>query len=172
MPTYFPRQTIDWRAVEEPAVFRRLSVSLVEMALLTGVVLRIIRALTFGGGRANWLLFGASMLVAILLLVGMTTAHLANFSLRKWLWRAPLFALVVTAGAMATSLLLIAMRREPEGTSRADFHDWPSMAIRFLLFSELTVCVWALILGVVIVLVRRSGVASGVEREPVDPIAP
>jgi hypothetical protein len=87
MPTYFPRQTIDWRAVEEPAVFRRLSVSLVEMALLTGVVLRIIRALTFGGGRANWLLFGASMLVAILLLVGMTTAHLANFSLRKWLWR-------------------------------------------------------------------------------------
>jgi hypothetical protein len=164
MPTYFPRQTIDWRAVEEPAVFRRLSVSLVEMALLTGVVLRIIRALTFGGGRA--------MLVAILLLVGMTTAHLANFSLRKWLWRAPLFALVVTAGAMATSLLLIAMRREPEGTSRADFHDWPSMAIRFLLFSELTVCVWALILGVVIVLVRRSGVASGVEREPVDPIAP
>jgi hypothetical protein len=46
------------------------------------------------------------------------------------------------------------------------------MAIRFLLFSELTVCVWALILGVVIVLVRRSGVASGVEREPVDPIAP
>lgn len=157
MPSFFPRQTIDWRAVEEPAAFRRLSLSLAEMALITGVVLRLLRAVTFGASRESWLVFAASLIVGLMLLIGMTTAHLANFSLRKWVWRAPLFALVVTAGAMAMSLLLIAMHREPEGTARADFHDWPSMALRFFLFSELTVCLWALVLGVVILLVRRSG---------------
>ncbi len=156
MPTYFPRQTIDWRSVEEPAAFRRLSLSLTEMALITGVLLRLLRAVTFITGRASWLMFGASILAALVILIGMTTAHLANFSVRRWLWRAPLFAAVVTVGAMATSLLLIAMRREPEGTARADFHDWPSMTLRFLLYSELTVCVWALVLAAVILLVRRA----------------
>ena len=163
MPTFFPRQTIDWRAVEEPAAFRRLSLSLAEMGLLTGVVLRLLRAVTFTSGHANWVVFGASILAGLVILVGMTTAHLANFSLQRWAWRAPAFALVATAGAMATSLLLIAVHREPEGTARADFHDWPSMALRFLLFSELTVCLWALVLAGVIVVIRRSGIETPIE---------
>lgn len=163
MPTLFPRQTIDWRAVEEPPAFRRLSLSLVEMALLTGIVLRVLRAVTFTTGRASWLVFGASILLAVVILIAMTTAHLANFSLQRWSWRAPVFALVTTAGAMATSLLLIAMHREPEGAARADFHDWPSMALRFLLYSELIVCLWALVLAGVIVLVRRSGIQTPAE---------
>jgi hypothetical protein len=165
MPSYFPRQTIDWRAVEEPAAFRRLSLSLGEMALLTGVVLRVLRAVTFTTGHTNWIVFGASILAAMVILVGMTTAHLANYSLQRWTWRAPLFALVTTAAAMATSLLLIAVHREPEGTARADFHDWPSMSLRFLLYSELIVCVWALVLAGVIVLVRRSGIETPAEPE-------
>lgn len=158
MPTYFPRQSIDWGAVEEPPAFRRLSLSVVEMGLITGVVLRLLRAVTFATGRVGWV-FGAALLVGMVLLVGMATAHLANFALRRWLWRAPLFALVTTAGAMATSLLLIAVHREPEGTARAHFHDWPGLAIRFLLYSELTVCVWAAVLAGVILLIRRSGLA-------------
>lgn len=165
MPSYFPRQTIDWRSMEEPRAFRRLSLSLVEMALITGVVLRLLRAVSFVMGRASGLLFAASILVAILVLVGMTTAHLANFSLKRWLWRAPLFALVVSAGAMGTSLLLIAMNREPEGTSRAHFHDWPTMALRFLLYSEGIVCMWALVLAGVILLIRRSGLRPQAEAE-------
>jgi hypothetical protein len=168
MPSFFPRQTIDWRAVEEPAAFRRLSLSLVEMALLTGVVLRVVRAVTFATGRTSVVMFGLSILLGFVILLGMATAHLANFSLRRWLWRAPVFALVTTAGAMATSLLLIAVNREPEGTVRAHFHDWPAMAARFLMFSELAVCVWAAVLAGVILLVRRSGMARGVEREPVE----
>ncbi|MDB4881160.1 MAG: hypothetical protein JWL60_2606 [Gemmatimonadetes bacterium] len=159
MPSYFPRQSIDWASVEEPPAFRRLSLSLVEMALLTGVVLRLLRAVTYSMGRASWLVFGLAVLVGVVLLVGMATAHLANFSLRRWLWRAPAFALVTTAAAMATSLLLIAVHREPEGTARAHFHDWPGMAVRFLLYSELTVCAWALVLAGVILLIRRSGMA-------------
>ena len=166
MANFFPQHTVEWR-LEEPRAFRRLSLSLIEMALLTGVVLRLLRALTFTHGRASWLFYGAAFVVGLLILLGMTTAYLANWTLRSWLWRAPLFALVEVAGEMATSLLLIAMGREPEGAVRAEFHDWPSMALRAFLQSEVSICVWAALLAGVIVFVRRSGIAEGVEEEPV-----
>jgi hypothetical protein len=166
MSTFFPRHSVEWR-LEEPQSFRRLSLSLVEMALLTGIVLRLLRAITFTHGRASWLFYGAAFVVGLLILLGMTTAHLANWTLRSWLWRAPLFALVEVVGEMVTSLLLIALRREPEGAVRAEFHDWPSMALRAFLQSELSICLWAALLAGVIVFVRRSGMAPGVEAEPV-----
>ena len=166
MTSFFPRHSVEWR-LEEPQAFRRLSISLVEMALLTGVVLRVLRALTFTHGRASWLFYGAAFVVGLLVLLGMTTAYLANWTLRSWLWRAPLFALVEVAGEMATSLVLIALRREPEGAVRAEFHDWPSMALRAFLQSELSICLWAALLAGVIMFVRRSGIAEGVEEEPV-----
>ena len=169
MPSFFPQHTVEWR-LEEPQAFRRLSLSLIEMALLTGIALRLLRALTFTHGRASWLFYGAAFVVGLLILLGMTTAYLANWTLRSWVWRAPLFALVEVAGEMATSLLLIAIRREPEGAVRAEFHDWPSMALRAFLQSELSICLWAALLAGVILFVRRSGIAPGVEEEPmVDP---
>jgi hypothetical protein len=158
--------------MEEPPAFRRLSLSLVEMALLTGVVLRVLRALAFTHGRVSWLFYGLLFVLGTVVLVGMTTAHLANFPVRAWSWRAPLFALVEVIGEMGTSLLLIALRREPEGTARADFHDWPSMSMRALLQSELTICLWALILAAAIVFVRRSGMARDVDSDPLDPELP
>ena len=168
MPSFFPRTTVEWR-LEEPPAFRRLSLSLVEMAIVTGIVLRLMRALAFTHGRASWLYYGLVLVAGTLLLVGMTTAHLANFPVRAWSWRAPAFAAVEVAGEMATSLILIALRREPEGTARADFHDWPSMAVRALLQSELTICLWALVLAGAIILVRRSGIAQDVDADPLDP---
>ena len=166
MANFFPQHSVEWK-LEEPAAFRRLSLSLFEMALLTGIVLRLLRALTFTHGRASWLFYGAAFVVGLLILLGMTTAYLANWTLRSWVWRAPLFALVEVAGEMATSLLLIAIRREPEGAVRAEFHDWPSMALRAFLQSELSICLWAALLAGVIMFVRRSGIAEGVEEEPV-----
>ena len=160
MATFFPQHSVEWK-LEEPPAFRRLSLSLVEMALLPGIVLRLLRALTFTHGRASWLFVG------LLIRLGMTTAYLANWTLRSWVWRAPVFALVEVAGEMATSLLLIAMGREPEGAVRAEFHDWPSMALRAFLQSELSICLWAALLAGVILFVRRSGIAEGVEEEPV-----
>ena len=166
MATFFPQHSVEWK-LEEPRAFRRLSLSLIDMALLTGVVLRLLRALTFTHGRASWLFYGAAFVVGLLILLGMTTAYLANWTLRSWLWRAPLFALVEVAGEMATSLLLITIGREPEGAVRAEFHDWPSMALRAFLQSEVSICVWAALLAGVIVFVRRSGMAKDVEAEPV-----
>lgn len=171
MSSFFPRHTVEWR-LEEPPAFRRLSLSLAEMALIAGIVLRLLRALTFTHGRASWIFYGAAFLVGTVILLGMATAHLANWTIRSWLWRAPLFALLEAVGEMGTSLLLIALRREPEGTARAEFHDWPSMALRALLQSELSICLWALLLAGVIVFMRRSGMAAGVESEPLDSVTP
>lgn len=171
MPSFFPRSTIEWR-LEEPPAFRKLSLSLLEMALLTGVVLRLLRAVAFTYGRVSWLFYGLVFVVGTAIMLGMTTAHLANFPVRAWLWRAPLFALVEVVGEMATSLALIALGREPEGTARAEFHHWPSMALRAFAQSELTICLWALILATVIVLVRRSHMARDVDSDPLDPDLP
>lgn len=171
MPSFFPRNTIEW-LMEEPPAFRRLSLSLVEMALLTGVILRLMRALAFTHGRASWLYYGLVVVAGTLILLGMTTAHLANFPVRVWSWRAPAFALVEVAGEMATSLLLIALRVEPEGTSRAGFHDWPSMSLRALIQSEVSICLWALLLAAVIIFVRRTGMARDVDADPLDPARP
>ncbi len=160
--------------MEEPAAFRRLSLSLPEMALITGVVIRLLRALSFTHWRSSWLYYGILLVAAVFLLLGMTTAHLANFPVRSWGWRAPLFALVEVLGEMTTSLLLIAVRREPEGTARAGFDDWPSMAMRAFLQSEVLICSWALLLAAVILFVRQSGLASDVDADPLDaaPTAP
>jgi hypothetical protein len=171
MSSFFPRHTVEWR-LEEPLAFRRLSLSLFEMALLAGVVLRLLRALTFTLGRASWMFYGIAFLLGTLILLGMTTAHLANWTIRSWAWRAPLFAFVEVIGEMSTSLLLIALRREPEGSMRAEFHDWPSMAVRALFRSELTICLWALLLAGAIVFIRRSGMARGVEVEPLESETP
>lgn len=171
MPTFFPRSTIEWR-VEEPPAFRRLSISLLPMALITGVVLRVVRALAFTYGHASWLYYGLVFVVGTLFLLGMTTAHLANFPVRAWFWRAPLFALIEVLGEMTTSLGLIALGREPEGTARAEFHDWPSMALRAFLQSELTISLWALLLAGVIIFVRRTSMAKDVDSDPLDPERP
>lgn len=171
MPSFFPQTTIEWH-VEEPAAFRRLSLSLTEMALITGIVIRLLRALSFTYWRASWLFYAVIVVAAVLLLLGMTTAHLANFPVRSWAWRAPVFALVEVVGEMTTSLLLIGLGSEPEGTARADFHDWPSMSMRALLQSELLICLWALLLAAVIVFVRQSGLATDVDADPLDPESP
>jgi hypothetical protein len=69
---------------------------------------------------------------------------------------------------MVTSLVLIAVHREPEGSVRADFHDWPSMSLRALWQNELAICLWVLLLAAVIVIVRRSGMADGVDKASAD----
>ena len=163
MPGFFPRHTVELR-LEEPAAFRRLSFSLVEMALVTGVVLRLYRSLVLTHGSNSWWYLGATFTLGLLFLFGMATAHLANFPIQRWTWRAPLFAAVAVAGEMLTSLLLIAAGREPSGTVRAEWSDWPGMLLNALLFRGVAVILWALLLAGVVTLVRRTVLA----REPIE----
>jgi hypothetical protein len=153
MPSYFPRHTVSWK-VEEPAAFRKLTLSVVEMGLITGVVLRLYRALVLTHGANSWVYFGVTAAFGAMLLFGMSTAHLANFTIRHWLWRAPLFVALEIVGELLTSLALTAVHREPWGSGRATFGDWPPMAADLLIWRAIPVAVFTLILALVVQLVR------------------
>ena len=161
MAHFFPRHAVDWR-LEEPAAFRKLSLSLVEMAVLTGVALRLYRAIVLGAaGSAGWLAFGVGIAAGVLFLAGMAAAHLGNYPVHRWIWRAPAFGALTGAAEALTGLFLIALHREPLGTARASWADWPSMANTTVLTRTTAVTLFALVLaavvqGVRVLLLRRS----------------
>jgi len=161
--SFFPRQTIEWH-IQEPRTFRRLSLSLVEMALLTGVLLRVYRSFVLTRGASGWLLFGGTIALGILFLLFMTTAHLANFPIQKWLWRAPAFAAVERLAEMVTSAALILIGREPMGSTRAELHDWLSLAVGTLGTRAVIILVWSLLLAGIVQIVRRT-MAGAMEEE-------
>lgn len=165
MPDLFPIHTATMR-IEEPKAFRRFSLSLVEMAIITGVLVRVYRSLVLTHGSTTFGYIAGTMTVAIVFLIFMATAHLANYPLHHWLWRAPAFAGLEVVGEMLTSLFLIWVSREPNGTVRAHFEDWPGMVSRALLYRGLIVVAWSLVLAAVVAFVRSRGV---VREEADDP---
>lgn len=154
MANYFPRQTIAWKVQETPG-FRRLTLSLVEMAVVTGVLLRVYRALVLAfAGDGSWVYLGGTFALGVLVLCGVATLHLGNYPIRQWTWRAPLFAAVEAAAEMVTSLLLIALHRERIGSGAASYSDWQYLATRTLLARGVIVLSFALVLAGVVQLVR------------------
>jgi hypothetical protein len=166
MPSFFPRHTVELR-IEEPKAFRKLSFSLVEMAIVTGVVWRIYRVVALTHGTNNWLYASVVITLAVIFLIGMLTAHLANYPLHQYLWRAPAFTAIEVAVEMVMSALLIAIGREANGSVRAHWDDWPGMALNALLLRGLIFIGWGLILAGVVKLVQRAGV-----HEDEDPESP
>lgn len=140
--------------VREPAAFSRLARSIVEMGFVTGVVVRLYRAviLTHPGDSALYVaatfLFGAAFVLL------MATVHLSRFPLRQWAWRAPLFAALESLFESLTSLGLIMIHREPLGTGAAAVGDWPEIAVTILVRHTLVISAFALILAVTVKLVR------------------
>jgi hypothetical protein len=166
MSSYFPHTTATMR-IEEPKAFRRLSLSLVEMALVTGLLVRVYRSVIFTHGSSSLVYIGTMMTIALVFVVGMATAHLANYPLHQWIWRAPAFAGFMIVAEMAASLFLIWIGREPNGTVRAHYADWPSMMIRALEIRGVVVVVWSLILAGIVQLVRTRLVREEVD-DPID----
>jgi hypothetical protein len=141
--------------LDEPESFKRIARSPVELAAITGVLIRLFRALILTHGPVDSLLYlGSSLALGAIFLLTMATLHLGRFPVKEWPWRAALFAVVETAAEMGTSLALIAMHREPWGTVRAEFVDWQPMAVGVLFWRLVTVTLFALILGWTIHLVR------------------
>jgi hypothetical protein len=163
MGKYFPRTTNEIRS-DEPSAFRALTLSVVEMGLITGVVLRIFRSLVLTHGSNSWLYLGGMFAIGVVFLCATATMHFANYPLRRWAWRAPAFGVLVAAGEMATSLLLIVAGREPTGTVRAELADWPAMATSALLFRLTAVCGWALLLAGAVMVARRALAATRPKR--------
>src|SRR5262245_49964253 len=93
MPHFFFILILELKVLE-PRFFRRFSFSLIEMAIVTGVLLRLYRLVVLSHEASNWLYLGGTFAIGLLFLIGMSTAHLANFPLHQYLWRAPAFALI------------------------------------------------------------------------------
>lgn len=165
MGTLFPKHTVQWH-FEEPTVLRRFSLNLVEMAALTGVLLRLYRAVVTTQSSGSWV-WVAAFAGGIVLLCLMATLHLANYPLQRWVWRAPLFVLVEVAAEALTSLALIALKREPTGTARAEFGDWLPMMGSALWTRAAIVLAWALVLAGVVWIVRHTVLREErIEEEP------
>jgi hypothetical protein len=161
MPPFFPHSTDIWK-VHEPSSLRRLTLSLVGTAAITGVALRLLRALALTSGPSeSWLYLVGTFALGAVLFFGMATLHLGNYTLRRWVWRVPAFAAVEAAAEMGTSALLIAAGVEPLGTSQAGFRDWPAMAANAALIRLAALIAFALVLAGVVQLVRSAMARKG-----------
>jgi hypothetical protein len=153
---FFPRKTIAWEVVEDPTAIRRLSMSLPEMALVTGILLRLYRAYVLSHGSADsWLWVGSTLVVGAVVLLVMLTAHLANHTVRHWWWRAPMFAALEAGTEIMMSLALTAVGLEKMGSGVAELADWLPGATRVLVVRMLVIIPFTLILAVVVTIVRR-----------------
>ena len=161
MARYFPRDNVAWH-LEEPRVFRKLTLSLPAMAVIAGLLVRLLRVGVSEITISWWGIFGAIALGLIILLT-IATAHLGNYPVKQWLWRAPLFGLAEGAAESGVSALLTVMGVERLGSTRAHLSDWPSMAtdtivgtpgLAFLDGRIVMVSLFALVLAGVVQVVR------------------
>ena len=152
MPSFFPTDTVQWKVEESPA-FRRVTISIWETAIVTGIVMRLLRSLLFSR-PASGVAFGIAIAFLGVLLAAALTAHVGNYPLRHWVWRVPGFAAIESAAESLVSLALIAMHREPNGSGRAEMADWGSMALTTFMSRLLECVVYALILAGVVQFVR------------------
>ena len=140
--------------VREPAAFKRLAGSIVEMALVTGIVARLYRMMVLARSTTPTQVAIALTLGAVFLLL-MATIHLSRFPIRDWLWRAPLFATLEGAFEMVASLALIWAAREPLGSGgAAHFHDWAGMAVNTITWRVAVISIFSLLLAIVVKWVR------------------
>jgi hypothetical protein len=158
---YFPRDNVAWH-LEEPRVFRKLTLSLPAMAVIAGLLVRLIRVGVSEITVSWWGVFGAIALGLIVLLTT-ATAHLGNYPVKQWLWRAPLFGLAEGAAEAGVSALLTVIGVERLGSTQAHLSDWPSMAtdtivgtpgLAFLDGRIVMVSLFALVLAGVVQVVR------------------
>lgn len=155
MMDVFPRHSIAWR-IEQPRLLRRLTLSLPVMALVTGVVLRSWRSFALTHGSPDsWAWVGGTLLVGMAFLFLMCAAHLANFTLRSWTWRAPFFAILEAATEIAMSLALTALQLEPLGADKAVLADWLPTGVRILVFRLLGIVLFSVVLAIVVSILRR-----------------
>ncbi len=155
MSGYFPVETQSVR-IEDVRPFRRMTFSVLEMAVITALVLRVYRALALSFAGTNVLLLGLSFAVGFVVLFGMVTLHLGNYTVRRWVWRAPLFGLIEAVVESFVSLGLIAIHREPLGSTRASMADWPGIVGSILTWRIGSIVIFSLLLAAAIQLVRMS----------------
>ncbi len=140
------------------SVWRTMSRSTLELAGLTGVAVRVYRAVVLGSDAfSSWTALVGALIVAVILVCGVLTWHLSNFTIRRWPLRVALFLGVEVAAEFGMSSVLIALRREPIGSGLATWADWWPLAGQTLLERGLVMGAYATLLaGAMWVVTRRS----------------
>ena len=142
-------------ALHEPAAFSKLARSIVEMALVTGVIIRLYRALVITNStNFSGLRLGALFLLGVSFVLLMAAIHLSRVPLRQWMWRAPLFAALEAGFECIVSLALILAHREPLGTGAAVLADWPSIAGSIFVWHVIAISLFSLLLAITVKFVR------------------
>jgi hypothetical protein len=152
----FPVHTVEWKAEEQTAL-RRLSLSLPWFGFVSGVALHAYRwaALSAFAPRALGVIL-VEVALGVALMCALTAGHLANFTLRSWRWRAPALGGFIALGESVTGLLLTLLHQERLGRADATFADWPASVLTTLVTRVLIVSLFALILSVVVVALRKT----------------
>lgn len=154
MPEFFPRHTIEWRA-HELRLPRRVSLSLVGMAFLTGLLVRLSRLLVLSNQQLSFWAVFPLFAIGFILLLGLSASYLGNHPVHQWLWRAPLFAVLESLSEALVSAGLIALGIERLGTMHAQWSNWLPMAVTTLKWRVGTILLFALLLAFVVQGVRK-----------------
>jgi hypothetical protein len=150
----FPRHTIAWK-IEHKTRLRRVALSLPWYGLGCGAVLRAYRWLVLALiAPAAWGSILFTITIGIALICGLAAAHLANFTLRTWRWRAPLLGAFFGLGESLASLVLTLLGQERMGRSLATLAEWPATLLNVVLTRTVIVSLFALALGAVVVGLR------------------
>jgi hypothetical protein len=151
----FPRHTIAWK-IEHQTRLRRVVLSLPWYGLGCGVILRAYRWLVLTAlAPAGWGSILITITIGVVLICALATAHLANFTLRTWRWRAPLLGAFFGLGESLASLVLTLLGQERMGRSAATLAEWPATLLNVLLTRTVIVSLFALALGAVVVGLRE-----------------
>ncbi len=155
MPLLRPTMVLSNFELDEPTFVRKLSLNVVVMGLLTGVTLRLYRALILQAGWSNsWLWIAGTFVGGVGILFLLATMHLGNYPVRSWVWRAPLFAMIEAATEVSVSLALTVIGLERIGSLTATIEDWQNSVVKILIVRFVGIMLFALVLAFVSTLVR------------------
>jgi hypothetical protein len=152
MAGFFPRDVVHW-ADEHLHPLRAFSLRTIELAGITGVLVRVMRAIVLGSTGTLALVSGVAAIAVFL--CGMLAWHLGNYPLRRWPMRVTAFVIVEVTAELGMSTLLIAFNRERFGSRLATWSDWWPMAGNTAYHRILLLGFFALILAASVRLVRR-----------------
>jgi hypothetical protein len=152
MTRFFPREVVQWND-RQLHPLRAFSIRSLELAGITGVTVRLFRALVLGAD--DWVVLVSGVVVGVLFLCGMLTWHLGNYPLRRWPMRVTAFAIVEITAELGMSTLLIAFQRERFGSQLATWSDWWPMAGNTALYRIVVMGIYALLLAGAVKIVRR-----------------
>lgn len=155
MSGFFPRDVVQWGEGQLHPL-RAFAIRTLEPAGLTGLLLRLFRAVVYGSPASAGLgTFLLSYTLGVVFLCGMLTWHLGNFPIRRWPMRVLLFALIETLAEVGMSSILIAFGRERIGSRVATWADWWPMAGQTLVERTIVLALFALVLALCVQFVRR-----------------